>query len=738
MDFLQELNPAQLEAVTKVNGPTMIIAGAGSGKTRVITYRLAFILEQGLADPFELLALTFTNKAAKEMKNRIEALVGGEARGIWMGTFHSVFSRILRMEAEKIGYTAQFTIYDTDDAISLIKSILKSLNLDDKVYKPRNILNHISRAKNYLIDPTEFEAKYVEDEKDRVTAQVYAIYQERCLKANAMDFDDLLVKPLELFAAHPEVLHKLQHRFKYIVVDEYQDTNHAQYLITRKLAAVHQNICVVGDDSQSIYAFRGANIQNILNFKNDYPEVSYHKLEQNYRSTSVIVTAANSVIAYNQNQLPKEVFTENEFGEKIHLLTGDNEQDESKKVVDAIREQKLMLNLFNKDIAVLYRTNAQSRSIEDALRRSNIPYKIYGGLSFYKRKEIKDILAYLRMAINPQDEEALKRIINYPVRGIGSTSLNRIVAAAGELKVSLWEAILKYPKLRLNKSAESAVYNFIQAIRSFQTQANRENAYEAAAYIAKHSGILKDLHSDESPEGVSRWENVQELLNAIREFTDQPENQNPSLSQFLAEVSLMTDQDDKKKEDQDVVTLMTIHSAKGLEFNAVFVMGMEEELFPSAMSSQTREDIEEERRLFYVAITRARKRLTLSTARMRYQYGNLRMNEPSRFLREIKPDLLHTLAREKERQIIQTIHQSRTTGVPVIPRKSIPTGSEGGDFEGDDLSQLAEGMRVEHPKFGLGTVTRLEGKSEDRKATVSFDRKGEKVLLLRYAKMKLR
>jgi DNA helicase-2/ATP-dependent DNA helicase PcrA len=736
MDFLTELNEAQRAAVTSVEGPNMIIAGAGSGKTRVITYRLAFLMQQGLADPFELLALTFTNKAAKEMRERIEKIVGKEAKSIWMGTFHSIFSRILRVHAEKLNYTKDFTIYDSDDSQSLIRSIIKELKFDDKTHKPKAVQSIISMAKNNLINAEEYEQKYVMDARTEVIAKVFKAYTNRCFKANAMDFDDLLVKPLELFVAYPEVLHRYQHQFRYIMVDEFQDTNYAQYLITRKLGAVHENICVVGDDAQSIYAFRGATIQNILNFKRDYPDVKTHKLEQNYRSTSVIVNTANSIIANNLNQLEKTVFTDNEEGEKVKLIAAENELDEARRVVDIIREQKQVQNYFNKDFAILYRTNSQSRSMEDALRKAGIAYRIYGGLSFYRRKEIKDMVAYLRMALNPRDEEALKRIINFPARGIGPTTMNHLLATAGEWKVSLWEVLERTPEAGFSVMAENALLRFVNMIKGFQGAAQTETAFEAASYIAKNSGLLAEFHSDDSLEGKSRWQNVQELLNAIQEFTQNPEDKTPTLDSFLSEIALFTDQDEKdKNEDRDTVSLMTLHSAKGLEFSSVFLVGVEEGLFPGALSITSREDLEEERRLFYVGITRAMKKLQISYARTRNRYGSFTHNEPSRFIREIKPTFLQPMSAEVQRTVLQKIGTApipqRRPGVkdPVLPPDP--------DFVGDDLTGLTVGMRVEHNKFGKGLVLQLEGKEDDKKATIQFDSKGEKILLLRYAKLRI-
>lgn len=737
MDFLKDLNPAQRQAVESVEGPNMIIAGAGSGKTRVITYRLAFLIQQGLADPFELLALTFTNKAAKEMRERIEKVIGQEARSIWMGTFHSIFSRILRVHAEKLNYTKDFTIYDSDDSLSLIKSIIKELKYDDKVHKPKSIQSQISMAKNNLVDAEEYKQKYIIDERSEVVAKVFRAYSERCFKANAMDFDDLLVKPLELFVAYPEVLHRYQHQFRYIMVDEFQDTNYAQYLITRKLGAVHENICVVGDDAQSIYAFRGATIENILNFKRDYPDVKTHKLEQNYRSTSIIVSAANSVIANNQKQLEKNVFTDNEEGDRVLVVAAENELDEARRVVDLIREQKQVNTFFNKDFAILYRTNSQSRSMEDALRKAGIAYRIYGGLSFYRRKEIKDMVAYLRLALNPRDEEALKRVINFPARGIGNTTMNHLLATSGERRLSLWEVLEQVHTAGFSVMAENALLRFVNMIKGFQGAAQTMTAFEAASYIAKNSGLLHEFNSDDSLEGRSRWQNVQELLNAIQEFTANPEDKEPTLDSFLAEIALFTDQDEKDKdENKDTVSLMTLHSAKGLEFQSVFLVGVEEGLFPGALSITSREDLEEERRLFYVGVTRAMKKLQITFARTRNRYGTFTHNEPSRFIKEIKPEFLQTSAAQLQRSILQKI--STPNPLPVRrPGVKDPEPQPDTDFVGDDLTHLAEGMRVEHNKFGSGTVLMLEGRDDDRKATIRFDSKGEKILLLRYARLRI-
>ncbi|MEM6262232.1 MAG: UvrD-helicase domain-containing protein [Bacteroidota bacterium] len=734
MEFLNELNETQREAVMSVDGPLMVIAGAGSGKTRVLTYRLAFILSQGLADPQELLALTFTNKAAREMKDRIYRLVGAEAKGIQMGTFHSIFSRILRAEAEKIGYTRAYTIYDDSDSISLIKDILKGQGIDEKVFKPRNIYNQISSNKNKLITPAAYK-ELVYDEFQEKTALVYALYQTRCLQANAMDFGDLLMKPVQLFQAHPDVLLKYQHRFQYLMVDEYQDTNHVQYMLCKMLAAVHENICVVGDDAQSIYAFRGANIENILSFERDYPEAKVVKLEQNYRSTQAIVNAANSIIVRNKDQIQKKVYSENEFGDLIKVVVATSEQDEAKRVCNMIREQKQMENHFNKDFAILYRTNSQSRALEDELRRTGIKYKVYGGLSFYQRKEIKDTAAYLRLAINPQDETALKRVINYPTRGIGKTTLNKLTIFADNLNLSFWEA-LKVADQLLKGRALTAIQNFVTLIESFGVVAKRHDAYEAANHMAKESGILKELHGDNTTEGLSRWENVQELLNGAKEYVENPTIEDETLEGFMAEIALFTDAD-KNEEDDDHVNLMTIHSAKGLEFKSVFVVGMEENIFPSSLS-ETRKELEEERRLFYVAVTRAEKSLTLSLARSRYRYGKTDFNEPSRFLEEIDPAFVNVPSQPS---------RSRRGAVPsggtVKPmRRNLRPVSrvQGGgysNFEASDPEAIKAGMEVLHQKFGAGKVIAVEGAGAQRKATVFFQSKGQRVLLLKYAKLQI-
>ncbi len=747
VDFLQELNPAQQAAVVNVEGPQMVIAGAGSGKTRVLTYRLAFILSQGLADPQELLALTFTNKAAREMKERVFRLIGAEAKSIVMGTFHSIFSRILRVEAERIGYTRGFTIYDSDDSNRLIKTILKERNLDDKMYKPKVVQHGISSAKNRLISPQEYR-EFATDDFNLQVANLYEAYEQRLFKANAMDFDDLLLKPIVLYRNHPDILYKYQHRFRYVLVDEYQDTNQAQYILTKMLAAAHQNICVVGDDAQSIYAFRGANIQNILNLKKDYPELAVYKLEQNYRSTNNIVQAANSIIAHNRDQIQKKVFTDNELGEKILVLEAISEQDEAKKVASMIREQRQIMSFFNRDFAILYRTNAQSRAMEDELRRSGINYKVFGGLSFYQRKEIKDTVAYFKLAVNPMDEEACRRVINYPARGIGKTSIEAINVFGDKQGLSFWETLVNIDRVGLGSGVTKKVKDFVQMIQDFGVTSKNNDAYSAGNYIAKNSGVLKDLHQSEEDEGLTRWENVQELLNSAQAFTEDPDTQDNTLESFLADISLFTDQD-QKSEDNDYVTLMTIHSSKGLEFKSIFLVGLEESLFPSSMAMETRADLEEERRLFYVAVTRAEKHLTLSYARSRYRFGQLQFNEKSRFLDEIDAQYLkkpeqsarreaNTLSGNERRGVVAP--EDRATargGRPPVRAEARAAGALPPNFEPSDPAKIKAGQTVLHSKFGKGEVLVIEEDSSGKKATVNFEGKGQRVLLLKFAKLQI-
>lgn len=744
MDYLKVLNESQRKAVLQTDGPVMIIAGAGSGKTRVLTYRIAHLLEKGV-DPFNILALTFTNKAAKEMRHRIEKVVGPEAKSLWMGTFHSIFSRILRAEAEKIGYPKHFTIYDTDDSKTLIRNIAKEMNLDDKLYKPNVVLGRISSAKNKLISVAQYRKDPTIQADDEAAmrpkiGEIYQEYQNRMFKSGAMDFDDLLFNTNVLFRDHVDVLNKYQNLFHYVMVDEYQDTNYSQYLITRKLAAKNRNICVVGDDAQSIYAFRGADITNILNFERDYPELEVVKLEQNYRSTQNIVNAANSVIKNNKAQLRKEVFTDNEEGYTIDVLKANSDNEEGKLVANAIYEEKMNQHLSYNDFAILYRTNAQSRAMEEALRKMNIKYKIVGGLSFYQRKEIKDLIAYLRLTINPNDEQALRRVINYPKRGIGDTTVERILATAAETNHTIWEVVSHIHSLGFGRSA-GAIDDFAMKIKSFAQIAETQDAFETAKHIAKHSGIVDDLYADKSVEGLARYENIQELLNGIKEFVDDPEREDKSLPSFLQDIALLTDADNAKDDEGEYVTLMTIHSAKGLEFRNVFIVGMEENLFPSQMMVQSRADLEEERRLFYVAITRAEKKLTLSYATSRYQWGNLRACEKSRFIDEIDPRYLNFKSGD-ERSPFETVYQRKTPASQLVAqaqsvRKPVSNYTPPADFKPSDTSNLQAGMRVEHPKFGFGTVTKMDTQGNNAKAIIQFEEAGEKTLLLSFAKLRI-
>ena len=746
-DYLSTLNEPQRQAVMHGEGPLMIIAGAGSGKTRVLTFRIAHLIENG-ADPFRILSLTFTNKAAAEMRHRIETNVGYEARNIWMGTFHSVFAKILRIEAKYLGYTSNFSIYDTDDSKSLLRSIIKEFNLDDKTYKANAVFNRISGAKNRLVSPDDYLNNSIIQADDNAArmpeiGRLYKAYSVRCFQANAMDFDDLLFNTNVLFRDFPEVLHKYQHKFQYVMVDEFQDTNVSQYLITRKLSAVHRNICVVGDDAQSIYAFRGANIENILNFEKDFPDVKTIKLEQNYRSTQTIVNTANSVIARNKAQLRKEVFTENAEGTLIEVVKANSDNEEGRLVATSIFEEKMQHSLRNNDFAILYRTNAQSRAFEEALRRLGIKYRIVGGLSFYQRKEIKDLLAYLRFIVNQQDEEAFKRIINLPKRGIGDTTVAKIAVTAAENKVAIWEVVSNIHQY-VSGRATAPVETFSTLIKSFMLMIDQgKDAFEVATHVAKTSGILRELYEDKTVEGLSRYENVQELLNAIKEFVDNSENEDKTLGTFLQSVALLTNADEPDEDgDNDRITLMTIHSAKGLEFRNVYVVGMEEDLFPSQMMLESRQDLEEERRLFYVAITRAEQKLTFSYAESRYQWGRLKMCEPSRFLLEVDQRYLNTS--KATRHIAEREVQPSPMGfLKNITKKTAPvqaattSHTPSSDFKPSDTSGLVEGQRVEHPKFGFGVVSKLDINGTDRKATVKFDGVGEKTLLLSFAKLRI-
>jgi DNA helicase-2/ATP-dependent DNA helicase PcrA len=756
LDYLQGLNPEQKAAVQQIKGPVMIIAGAGSGKTRVITYRVAHLIRNGV-DSFNILVLTFTNKAAREMRERINNLVGTEAKNIWMGTFHSVFAKLLRVEADKIGYPNNFTIYDTDDSKSVLRAILKEMNLDDKLYNVNFVLNRISAAKNNLVSWQEYQQNEQIQADDLSSGRgllgtVYQNYVTRCFRAGAMDFDDLLFKTNELLKISPDVLNKYQHKFKYLMVDEYQDTNFSQYLIVKKLAAVNENICVVGDDAQSIYAFRGANIQNILNFEKDYPDLKVFKLEQNYRSTQNIVNVANSIIANNKEQLKKNVFSEKENGDKIKVMRAFSDNEEGKLVAEAIMFDRTSKGMKWHDFAILYRTNAQSRSMEEALRKMGTPYKIYGGLSFYQRKEIKDLIAYFRLTFNPNDEEALKRVINYPRRGIGDTTVDKIIVSADQNKITPFEVILNPAKF-LDGRTSASVGNFATMIQSFQVITKTLSAYEAALHIAQHSGLLKDLYEDKSVEGLNRYENIQELLNGIKEFSEREDIEEKGLDVFMQDIALLTNDDNDKNKDADTVSLMTIHSSKGLEFPQVFVVGLEENLFPSQMSLNSRTDLEEERRLFYVATTRAENKLTLSYATSRFKFGTLISCEPSRFLDEIdaryleldftaKPVSGNNPFFDDERSAWSS--KSDTFSKPKAPSPAPKTTSilakahvPSAGFAPSDTSNLQVGMEVEHERFGYGKVISLEGNKPDIKATIFFKEIGQKQLLLKFAKLKI-
>ena len=744
MSFLDSLNEPQREAVINTDGPLMIIAGAGSGKTRVLTYRIAYLINQGV-DPFNILALTFTNKAAKEMQERIEYIVGGEARNLWMGTFHSIFARILRFEANKIGFDSNFTIYDTDDSKSLLRSIIKEKKLDDKIYKVNGVLARISSAKNNLISWQAYKSNpelILEDDASRrpKIAEIYQTYVMRCFKANAMDFDDLLFNTNILFRDHLDVLNKYQHKFKYVMIDEFQDTNISQYAITRKLSNLYQNIAVVGDDAQSIYAFRGANIQNILNFEKDYPDLRTIRLEQNYRSTQNIVNAANSVISHNQSQLKKSVWTHNAIGEKLELIKAVSDAEEGRLVASSIFQEKMNHSLPNSAFCVLYRTNSQSRALEEALRSMNIKYKIIGGLSFYQRKEIKDLLAYLRFAVNPSDEEAFKRIINYPKRGIGNTSVEKITVTAYEYDLPIWEVVSNSQRFFGNGRLSTALEGFTIMIKSFMLAIKNKDAFKAATQVAKGSGILKELYDDKTVEGRVRYENLQELLNSIKAFVDDPEVEDKGLENFLQEVALYSTSDTET--DADSVTLMTIHMSKGLEFNHVYIVGIEEDLFPSQMMLSSRADLEEERRLFYVAITRAKQRLFLSYALQRYRFGQLKPCEPSRFLEEIHFDYINTINTISNNRPSSGFRLNKKTPTSSLKSKSnFSTNFKGKqhkaseNFAPSNPNDLKEGLRVEHIKFGFGKITHIDTLGSDKRAKVAFDNFGEKTLILSFAKL---
>ena len=774
--YISQLNDAQQAPVLQKDGPMIIIAGAGSGKTRVLTIRIAYLMSLGV-DAFNILALTFTNKAAKEMKNRIAAIVGNaEAKNLWMGTFHSVFARILRSEAEKLGYPSNFTIYDTQDSVRLISSIIKEMQLDRDVYKPKQVLGRISSYKNSLItvkayfNNPELQEADAMSKKPRL-GEIYQHYVDRCFKAGAMDFDDLLLKTNELLNRFPEVLAKYQDRFRYILVDEYQDTNHSQYLIVRALSDRFQNICVVGDDAQSIYAFRGANINNILNFQKDYENVQTYRLEQNYRSTKNIVEAANSIIEKNKTKLDKIVWTANDLGAKIKVQRSVTDGEEGRFVASTIWEQKMQNQLTNGQFAILYRTNAQSRAMEDALRKRDIPYRIYGGLSFYQRKEIKDVLCYLRLVINPKDEEALIRVINYPTRGIGDTTVEKLTIAANHYKRSIFEIMQNIDKidLKLNAGTKAKLQDFVTMIQSFQVINENQDAFFLAEHVAKKTGLVQELKKDATPEGIAKIENIEELLNGIKDFIEgqrEIDGARGALSEFMQDVALATDLD-KDTGDDDRVALMTIHLAKGLEFPYVFVVGMEEDLFPSAMSMSTRSELEEERRLFYVALTRAEHQAYLTYAQSRYRWGKLTDSEPSRFINEIdeqyleyisppetnykyKPmidsDIFGDVDKSKLRQFkpnasappkyLNNTDSAASAGIRKLKPLASPTktGSSGPNlFDGP----LTQGTKVMHERFGRGEVVNLEGVGGDKKAEINFEVGGIKKLLLRFAKLEI-
>ena len=766
--ILDQLNEAQRVAVIDTEGPVMVIAGAGSGKTRVLTYRVAYLIENEV-DPFHILALTFTNKAAREMKDRIIALVGPEAQNVWMGTFHAIFARVLRVEGHRLGYPSNYTIYDTEDTKRVIRNLIKENKLDDKVYQPGYILNRISSAKTSLLSAEDYNSNPEIQEYDStsgkaLTGKLYIQYQNRLMRASAMDFDDLLFNMNILLRDFPDVLYKYQQKFRYILVDEYQDTNYAQYLIVKKLAANNENLCVVGDDAQSIYGFRGANIQNILNFRSDYPDHKVYKLEQNYRSTRTIVKAANQVIMNNKNQIFKEIWTENEDGSRIRLLRASTDTEEGNLVAQSIFETKMNQQLQNSAFAILYRTNAQSRAHEEALRKLNIPCRIYGGVSFYQRKEIKDLLSYFRLSSNPRDEDALLRVINYPPRGIGKTTLEKLIVTADEHKKSIFDMIEQPPPgFSLPDATWTKITAFITMIKSFAVQLKSRNAFEMAKHIAASSGLMKEMHEDRTPEGVSRFENLEELLNAIKEFSESPRinpetgeietNVIRTLDEFMQDVALITDADKKNKDGADRVTLMTVHSAKGLEFPCVYVVGMEENLFPSIQSLNSRSDLEEERRLFYVAVTRAQKKLVLSFAENRYRWGNLTTCEPSRFIQEIPENFIDfpkKVAIKKDSFINKDNFSSMLADLDLPPKKiTLPgnfkkitpvngiTKPESEAGTPSNVEEIKAGMTVVHERFGQGKVVGIDGNGPNKKATVFFQGIGQKQLLLKFAKLRI-
>ena len=747
-DFLNNLNTSQLESTLQMSGPMIVIAGAGSGKTRVLTYKIAYLMTQGV-DPFNILALTFTNKAAREMKERIANIVGDEAKNLWMGTFHSVFARILRIEAHKIGYTSNFTIYDSDDSQKLVARIIKELNLDKEQYKYKIIFSRISSMKNNFISADQ----YVNDEdmllSDKISNrpkfhQIYKQYVDRCFKAGAMDFDDLLLKTNELLNSYPDTLSKYQNIFRYILVDEYQDTNHSQYLIIRSLSDKFQNICVVGDDAQSIYSFRGANINNILNFQKDFPDSKIFRLEQNYRSTKNIVNAANSIIEYNQKRLKKNVWTNNESGEKISVNKLLTDGEEGRFVASSIFENKMQYQMKNSDFAILYRTNAQSRSFEDALRKKNIPYRVYGGLSFYQRKEIKDVLAYLRLLINNDDEQAFKRIINFPARGIGLTTLNKIAIEAKNKSVSDYKFLKNYSKSSsiLNNSTKNKLLEFVVMIESIKAKLDSLDVFEITREVLKQSGLYNLYKNDESMEGVNRIQNIEELLNGIKDFVENNDKNQVSVSTFLQDVALATDQDNESN-DNNKVALMTIHLAKGLEFPFVYIVGLEENLFPSAMNLNSRTDLEEERRLFYVALTRAEKKIYLSYVLSRYRWGKPVDSEKSRFIDEINDEFVENniIQNSTTRDFSNDVQYNKIGLRYKKPEKRPPSNFikiKSSSVKSNLFdAKLVVGNIVMHERFGKGRVISIEGSGGDKKAEIKFEKNGIKKLLLRFSKLEI-
>jgi len=758
--FLKELNEPQRNAVEAYKGPSLVIAGAGSGKTRVLTFRIAYLLQKGVV-PYRILALTFTNKAAREMKDRISKLVSPELAGqLWMGTFHSLFARILRREAEVLGFPKDFTIYDTIDSRNLVKQIIKDLKLDDKIYKPSEVFSRISFAKNNLITPEVYANNNEIRVKDMATrrpqlADIYSMYVKRCKKFGAMDFDDLLLQINLLFRDHPAVLDKYRNAFDFILVDEYQDTNYSQYLILKQLSTVHQNICVVGDDAQSIYSFRGARIENILNFRKDYPEYQLFKLEENYRSTKMIVNAANSIIRKNKDQIEKTVFSNKELGDKVQVVRLRDDKEEGFTVARSISEMRFNEQLEYRNFAVLYRTNAQSRIFEESLRKFNIPYKVYGSVSFYQRKEIKDILAYFRVVVNPEDDESIKRIINYPLRGIGNTTVDKVREYADKLDTSIWQVIthLGQVNLGLNQGTLNKLSGFAKMIQEFRNKLNEMEAFDLAYTIVNTAGIVTDLKSEKTPEAVSRYENLEELLNGIKDFTDNKEGEEDlTLANWLQDVTLLTDADNESDEDMNKVSIMTVHAAKGLEFRHVYIVGMEEELFPSSMSTGDMKGIEEERRLFYVALTRSEKTATITYAASRYKWGLQTTTTPSRFIKEIDGNCV-----ELPHDFYPVIPGTREETVSVKPRTtagSYPNlQKRSHEVVGDKpllrmekatastgtpatMDNVTVGMKVEHPRFGIGTVIAMEGEAPNTKATVDFPI-GKKQLLLKFAKLNI-